>query len=173
MKQYQTTILFLSIGLLLTCCTDKAVNADKWYEETKAEILKQSVLKADSIVYTYNSDSTFKTEHHYSAGHEFLLNGYRNGVFIWEVNYSKDGKFELRREIHNNGSFAFEGIVYQSKFYGLATRLYPDGKIHEQGMRYKDESIGVWKQYDKMGKLIEENDFGDMDKLADLPTIEK
>jgi antitoxin component YwqK of YwqJK toxin-antitoxin module len=174
MKHFQTIVLLLlSIGLLFTCCSDKAINADKWYEDTKAEILKQSALKADSIVYTYNGDSTFKNEYHYSAGHVFFLNGYRNGVFRLEIHYSKDGKFELRREIHNSGSFGFEGIVYQSNFYGLSTWRYPDGKIHEQGIRYKGESIGVWKKYDKTGKLIGEDDYRNMDKLDDLPIIEK
>lgn len=172
MKQYKLTILlFLTIGLLMTRCTNKA---DKWYEDTKAEILKQSAVKTDSITYTYfRGDSSFKEEHYYFKGHEFLLNGYRNGVFRLEIHYSKDGKFELRREIHNNGSFAFEGIVYQSEFYGLSTWRYPDGKINRQGIRYKSEPVGVWKSFDEKGNLIAKDDYGNMDRLADLPVIEK
>jgi hypothetical protein len=45
-----------------------------------------------------------------------LLKGYNKDVLRLEIRYSNNGDFELRREICENGNYAFEGIVYKSNF---------------------------------------------------------
>jgi hypothetical protein len=134
--------------------------------------LKQSDLKADSTISTFNEDSTFRREHYYSGGQEFLLKGYNKGVLRLETHYSKDKKFELRREICEDGNWSFEGIAYKEHFYGLSTWKNCKGQLDHQGIRYNDQKIGVWKTWDE-GKLKEEKDYKNLTKLDSLPTIAK
>ena len=161
----------LEYSLTLECV--RKTSPDKWYEDAKAEILKQSELKPDSTIITFDEDSTFKKVHLFSSGHEFLLKGYNKGFLRLETRYSKDGNFELRREICNNGNYAFEGIVYKSNFYGLSTWFYCDGKIDHQGVRYNNQKIGIWKKFNETGKQIEETDYKNLEKIDSLPTLTK
>lgn len=176
MKIHQIPILTLLIlGLSLTRCanSNRITVSDKWYKNTKAEILKQSNLKPDSITLTFNEDSSYKKEHYFSVGHEFLLKGYNNDILRLEIHYSNNGDFELRREICENGNYAFEGIVYKSSFYGLSTWYYCDKSIDHQGIRYNSQKIGVWKKFDEKGKLTEEIDYKNFEKLDSMPAITK
>jgi antitoxin component YwqK of YwqJK toxin-antitoxin module len=176
MKRYHITILtLLTLGFSLTRCVnnDTKTAAHKWYEDTKAEILKQSNLTPDSTTLILNEDSSFKKEHYFSAGHEFLLKGYNKDVLRLEIRYSNNGDFELRREICENGNYAFEGIVYKSNFYGLSTWRYCDKSIDHQGIRYNGQKIGIWKKFDEKGKLTEEIDYKNIEKLDSMPTISK
>lgn len=165
----------LSIVLLLACCAshDGRTSTNKWYEETKAEILKQADLIPDSINLTYNEDRTFKEEHYFSGGHEYLFKGYNNEILRIEAHYSIDGNFELRREICENGNWGFEGIVYKGNFYGLSTWRYCNGQIDHQGVRHNDLKIGIWKKFDETGKQIEESDYKNIEQLDSMPIIKK
>jgi antitoxin component YwqK of YwqJK toxin-antitoxin module len=176
MKRHHITFLtLLTIGLFLTRCAsnDGKTSSDKWYEDTKAEILKQADLKPDSTTLTFYDDSTFKKEHYFSGGHEYLLKGYYKGILSLETYYSNDGNFELRREVCDNGNLGFEGIVYKDHFYGLSTWRYCDGQIDHQGVRHNDKKIGVWKKFDEAGKQIEETDYKNIEQLDSMPTITK
>ncbi len=165
--------IIFSIFILFAGCS-QTDQTTKWYEETKAEILRQSDMKADSSSLEYNEDSTFNRESFYLKGHKFRLIGSdTNGGIGLETHYSKDGNFELRREVCENGTFRFEGIYYINKFYGLSTWSYCDGRPSQQGVRYKSEKIGIWKDWDETGKLTEEKDFGKKEKLDSMPQINK
>lgn len=174
-RYYKTYFALLTVGLFLTRCAtnDGKTSSDKWYEDTKAEILRQADLNPDSTSLTYNEDSTFKKEHYFSGGHEYLLKGYDKEILRLETHYSKDGNFELRREICDNGNFGFEGIVYKGHFYGLSTWRYCNGQIEHQGVRHNDKKIGIWKKFDETGKQIEETDYKNLEQLDSLPTITK
>lgn len=176
MKRKHIIILTLMVvALFLTRCAsnDSMSSTEKWYENTKATILKQSDLKPDSTTLTFNEDSTFKKEHSFSGGHEFLLKGYNKGILRLETHYSKDGNFELRREVCDNGNFGFEGIVYKSNFYGLSTWRYCEGQLENQGVRYNDQKIGIWKNFDKTGKQTDETDYKNIEKLDSMPILMK
>ena len=176
MNRHNITFLtLLTVELFLTRCASNhgRTSSDKWYEDTKAEILKQSDLKPDSTALMYNEDSTFTKEHYFSAGHEFHLKGYNKGILRLEIHYSKDRNFELRREICDNGNFGFEGIVYKDHFYGLSTWRYCDGQIHHQGIRHNGKKVGVWKKFDESGKQIEETDYKNTELLDSMPTLTK
>jgi len=107
-RQALIILTILITGLTLTCCSSPS---NKWYEETKAEILRQSNIKADSIISTFNEDSTYRQEHYYFAGQEFLLKGYNNRILRIETYTTKGKNFELRREICDHGELGFEGIL--------------------------------------------------------------
>ena len=174
MKQKNLVFLvILAVGLILSSCFNDETKtlSDKWYEDTKAQILMQSDQKADSIEITFNKDSSFRYEHYYFGNQNFMLKGYSRDILRLETRFSKNKNFELRREICDNGNSGFEGIVYKKNFYGLSTWRDCSGKIAEQGVRYNDQKIGVWKTWDETGKLIKEEDYGNISKIDSMPTI--
>ena len=143
--------IFLSFLLLsmIIGCNKKHIDSQKWYDDTKAEILKQANLKADSISDFYDKDSSRKCQYSYLKGHLFRectikKEGTHGGIDFY---FSKDGKFVLRREICNNDTILFEGIYYQGGFYGLSTwwKNCDKRQIRSQGLRYKSSEIGIWQ----------------------------
>lgn len=172
-RPYTTLLTILAAGFFLAHCADNANDnpGDKWYDETKAEILKQAEVKPDSI--TRAEDSITVKEYSYSNGNVFHERWLKGGKLRAETFYSKDGNFELRREIFENGVFLFEGIVYNDHFYGLSTWNHQNGKPEQQGIRFNDQKIGVWKKWDEAGKLTEETDYKNLQKLDSLPRIGK
>lgn len=190
MKRIGIIILsLLLIGFCLTYCSNKEqsrnpkeeqakalieqqyASSSKWYKETKEQILKQAALKADCTISTYNENRSFKTEHFYLNGHEFMSKGFSDGILSVEIFFSKNKEFELRREICENGASSFEGIVYQGEFVGLSTWRNCNGNISEQGNRYNDKKIGIWKKFDRDEQLTEVNDYKNAEKLDSLPVI--
>src|SRR6478735_4528900 len=178
MKRIGIIILSLLLtGFCLTYCSNKEqsgnlkeeqakalieqqyASSSKWYKETKDQILKQSTLKADCTVSTYNENRSFKTDHFYLDGHEFMSKGFKDGILAVEIFFSKNEAFELRREICENGASSFEGIMYQGEFVGLSTWRNCNGNLSEQGNRYNDRKIGIWKKFDRDGELTEVTDY--------------
>jgi antitoxin component YwqK of YwqJK toxin-antitoxin module len=164
---------FIMIEILLShcACNNLKTSPNKWYEETKAEILKQSEYKPDSTTFTFNHDSSYRRAHFFFHGQEFLMKGYNKGHLRLEIHYSKDRNFELRREWHDNGIWGFEGIVYKKDFYGLSTWRHSNGQIEEQGIRCRNEKIGIWKTWSKEGKIIEQTDYKNIGKVDSMPKI--
>jgi len=151
----------LLVAHFLTGCNnrskDKRWNIDekdqKWYDNTKAAILRQSDVKTDSVISIFKGDSSHKYCYYYSQGHISLKKGYNKNKLRLEVHYSTDGLFELRREICDTGNYVFEGITYMADFYGLSTWWYCDGRIQRQGVRFKNDDVGNWKVWDEEHKL--------------------
>ena len=155
------TILVITVHFL-TGCNNKS-NKDqkwdidnkdqKWYDDTKAAILTQSDVKTDSTKSVFNSDSSYVYCYYYVNGRVFLKKGYSKRILRLEVHYSTDGRFELRREICENGNYSFEGITYMSDFYGLSTWWSCNGRIHRQGIRFRNDDVGNWKVWDEEHNL--------------------
>ena len=166
------SILYILIIALLTHCTnhDRKEQSNKWYLETKTEILKQSNLNADSTSQTFNEDKSYLTEDYYSFGHKFLTKGYNNTIPRLEIHYSKDGNFELRRELCDNGNLGFEGITYKEHFYGLSTWRRCNGTLDQKGVRFNDQKIGIWKEKALWGQY-KNTDYGNYNKFDSMPTI--
>lgn len=174
MKRYYRIYFFLmTVVFFHSRCASKAGKtlSASWYEFTKAEILKQADLSPDSIISSYNEDRSFKKEHYFSGGHEYLIRGYDKGILCIETHFSKEGSFELRRELCDNGNLTFEGIAYKKHFYGLSTWRYCDGQLMQQGVRYDDKKVGVWKTFDQKGRQIEETDYRSIAQLDSMPTF--
>ncbi|PBQ34210.1 hypothetical protein CNR22_21365 [Sphingobacteriaceae bacterium] len=170
---------FLSLTLPLLCAVVSMSfgtikqSADSWYEETKAEILKQAALKSDSIGFLFNSDSSKKKEMHFFKGHMFLAKFYKKGAPTSESYFSKDGNFELRRLFCENAIVSFEGIAYKTSLFGPFTEYYCSGKIKLQGFRFQSEGIATWKTFNESGVLVDESNLKNHSLLNSLPQIVK
>lgn len=183
------TALLGAALLFINCTNDPAPDpANKWYEETKAEILKQADHKPDSVVTVKNNaakretltdgsiivpETTLVFENAYSGGRLFHRRTIKHGKLRGETHFSADGSFELSKEIFENGNLLFEGIAYNGHSYGLSTWNHPNGKLAKQGLRFNDQRIGTWKKWDVTGKLLEETDYKNLDKLDALPQLLK
>ena len=62
---------------------------------------------------------------------------------------------------------------YRGSSYGLSVWSNCEGQLIEKGIRYKDQKIGIWKRWDEKGKLIEEKDYENIEKLDSMPSIVK
>ena len=149
---------YILIVLLLSSCTQKPkpLNPYHWYWETKSFILSESNLHADSTsVEKYGDGKTHKIKSIY-RGHPTIEKWYREtGEQVAQINYSRDGQFELRKEICKDGKPAFEGIFYKTEAYGPSTWWKCGKSKEEEGVRYKDRKIGVWKYWNNNGKVTE------------------
>ncbi len=163
------------LAIILNSCdtADYKTQAETWYNETKAAIFKQSDQQADSTITLYNADSSYQTVCPYAKGHLLLKRGFNHGLLRMEVYYSQDSKFELRREVCENGKVGFDGIFYEDKPYGVSTWNYCNGKTQEEGIRISDQKIGVWRKWDANGMLLDEKDYHNLGKLNQLPLISK
>lgn len=167
-------IIFLGAISLNSCVNNrKNASSQNWYETAKAVILKESGLHTDSTAITFNHDSTIIENNFFSSGHKFLIKGYKKSRLCFEIRYNHDGNFELRREFCPDSILAFEGIVYQSYFYGPTVWYYCNGKVDHGGNKYHDRKIGVWKSYNEKGELIKEIDYKNTEVLDSLPEISK
>ena len=171
MKYY--LIIFLAIiasaGLSSSCNHDRKIPSQKWYTETKTEILKESELQPDTTV-TNVIDSVFTEKHLLNKSHEFKKLGYKKGKLGLEIYYSTNGDFKLVRELYNNETL-FEGIAYKDQFYGLSTWKNVNGFLSEQGVRYKNNKIGIWKRYDENGVRKDDTDYKQQEFIDSMPLI--
>lgn len=183
------TVLLYAALLFISCNNSPAPDpAITWYEETKAEILKQADLEPDSVVTFKNTiakretlmngkiivpETTLVVEKAYLDGRIFHVRILSEEKPRAETFYSINGAFELRRELYPNGNYLFEGIIYNDHFYGLSTWSHANGKTEKQGVRFNDQRIGVWKKWDEAGILTEETDYQNLAKLDSLPQLMK
>lgn len=178
----------LAVALLFINCANSPAPdpANKWFEETKAEILKQADHKPDSVVTVKNNtakretltdgsiripDTTLIFENAYFNGRVFHKQVLKQDKLRAEIFYSNDGAFELWKEFYENGIYLFEGIAYNKHFYGPSTWKYENGKIKKQGVRFKDQKIGIWKDLDETGEKLQKVDYKNLDKLDSLPQL--
>jgi hypothetical protein len=157
------------ILLLVSCTRDIYNDSLEWYEEIKAEILKQSDLEADSVHTEVNG--TWRKEHSYNNGRKFLVRNFNDGNLRTETFYSTNSDFELRREICDRGLVAFEGIFYRGDAYGPSTWYKCDKKMTLRGVRYKGKEIGRWKIRNYHNDKLEDKDYGREELVDSLPRI--
>ncbi len=167
MNKYVLTILFLF------SCAQKPKHPDpySWYDNTKAIILSESNLLTDSTsIEKYENGKTHKVKS-FNQGHPTVEKWYREtGEQVVQTNYSRDGQFELRMEICKDGKPAFVGIFYKDEGYGPSTWWKCGKSKEEEGIRYKDRKIGVWKYWNDNGKMTE-TDNKDGNLIDSLPSI--
>ncbi len=166
-------LFFIAILTLLFSCNThhEKFDSEKWYQRTKDFILTESNLPTDSTsIENYANGKTHKVIA-FNNGHPTIEKWFReSGEQISETHYSCDGEFELRREICVDGQIAFEGIFYKKSAYGLST-WWGCGKIKEQeGIRFNEKKIGIWKSWDENG-IVKETDYKNNDLIDSLETI--
>ena len=143
MSRVPFVFIFLLIGLF-SCTQKKRFNPDEWYLKTRLAILKDASRRPDSSATNINIYDPNRV--YYLLKRKAIrsyLKGSKDGNAV--TFYSKDGLFELRREIAKNDTILFEGITYKKHFYGLSTWWYRNGEIRKQGIRWNDKEIGLWK----------------------------
>ena len=160
-----TTFSFFS------CKQSSTDYALKWSNDIKTKILEDVSLPADSTgIDTSKSNLKEVTFYH---------KGIRTKVFsirklkkdtILSIFYSKDQNFEIIRELCPAIDRSFEGIRYKGKHLGIAEFRFCNGKLKEQGFRL-DGNVGVWREWDENGKIIEETDNGHTERLDELRNI--
>jgi antitoxin component YwqK of YwqJK toxin-antitoxin module len=158
---------------MLSCHREQGAKTDAWFDRTRKEIIRQSDYMEDSVGVSYNHDSSFVSKYYYLKGRKMKVEGYNRGRLVTETDYSEDGNFEFRREICKNGDSGFEGFFYKNEAYGLSTWYYCSVKsmIELQGVRYKNEKIGVWRKWSRRGRLLEEINYGKEELLDSLPKL--
>jgi antitoxin component YwqK of YwqJK toxin-antitoxin module len=149
---------YFLIILLFCSCNQRPnpFNPNDWYQERKERILSESNLPTDSTsIERYENGKAHKVKS-FNHGHPTVEKWYREtGEQVVQTNYSRDGLFELRREICKDGKPLFEGIFYKGQGYGPSTWWRCGRSKEEEGVRFKDLKIGVWKYWDTSGKVSE------------------
>lgn len=145
---------------------------DEWTVKTKAEIVLQSDLTADNIIKEPGENNRIK-ERHFYKGHTFLNRIYKDGILNVEVHFSKDGAFELRKELWDNGIVAFEGIFYKGDAYGFSVWRFRNGDLNQIGTLFNNERISIWKEWGKDGQLVSEHNYENKDNLELMPILPK
>jgi hypothetical protein len=134
--------LFAFFSFHSVSCGSFNGKAKRWFDNTKSEILRQSDLSPDSL----GGDSVYVV--FYYKGRKFNESRFYGGKKRFEAFSSRDGDFELRREVCENGTIRFEGILYQGFFYGPSKWFNCDGSLSDEGFRFKGEHIGKWEYWD-------------------------
>jgi hypothetical protein len=173
MLSFRICTLVILILLSFVTCTngEKRHEVELWYAETKQAILRQANIKSDSAFVESYIDGRPHILTEYSKGRPVVKTWYREtGERVGETHYSSDGTFELRREIWPNGHLLFEGIFYKGNAYGPSAWWSADSLGIEEGVRYNNERVGIWRKKDINGK---ENryDFGHTEYLDSILLI--
>lgn len=170
-------ISFLIAAGLYACKSSPENYAVKWTEEIKEKIIEDANLSPDSLLI----DSTRRTLTLYKRNiklKQFLFKSNwditsGNIVFtdtLGSIFYSTDQKFELVRELCPAVDRSFEGIKYKGNHIGLATFSYCNGQIKQRGFRFNGD-VGIWKEYNTEGGIINKKDYENADRLNKLKEI--
>jgi antitoxin component YwqK of YwqJK toxin-antitoxin module len=163
--------LVLLMALAAGLSAAAPVDQKAWFEKTKATILRQSKMNADSVGQQLSDDLVRRTEMSYREGHLYLKKIYRQNILVQVAYFDQSGEFELRRELCPNGKSRFEGIYVRAEAYGICTWYFCSGKIEKQGVRYRGKDVGIWKFYDENGRVTEEVDFENQQLVGEMPVI--
>ena len=149
-------VFALTITLFIGCKESSTDYASKWSSDIKSKIFEDANIPVDSI----NVDTTNgKVVTFYNKGirtKQFRINTSTSDTIV-SIFYSKDQNFEIVRELCPENEPSFEGIRYKGNHLGLAEFRFCDGKLKEEDYRY-DGDVGVWKEWDENGNLVEEID---------------
>ncbi|MFN8313938.1 MAG: hypothetical protein U0289_14120 [Cyclobacteriaceae bacterium] len=163
--------LVLLMALAAGLSAAAPVDQKAWFEKTKATILRQSKMNADSVGQELSDDLVRRTEMSYREGHLYLKKIYRQNILVQVAYFDQSGEFELRRELCPNGKFRFEGIFVKGEAFGICTWFFCTGKTEKQGVRYRGKDVGIWKFYDENGRVTEEVDFENQQLVGEMPVI--
>lgn len=164
-------LFILLIGLLTSCEQPIEDFAYEWSNNVKENIINESHIESDRI----EIDSTRQNGQSiiYWKGDKKLKEFYYRpieGDTVVSIFYSSSQEFELVRELCPGVERSFEGIKYNGRHLGLAEFRFCNGDIKESGFRFNGD-VGIWKEYDENGKLINTNDYGNLDRLNELKKI--
>lgn len=167
---YRPLLLMTSAILMIACNPNQ--HDDAWTARVKEKIIAESDLPTDSAFTSEVADMGFKKIRYYSKRTLTREKWHHaNGFQPVEILYSKDGLFQLRRELCENGTVSFEGVFFKDQAYGMSTWWScDDHSVLEQGIRYKGKQVGFWKTKDDAGKTTKVN-FGKYPLIDSLERI--
>ncbi len=164
--------LLLPVFFLMQCRKTTPFSPETWYQTLRTTIQSQADLQADTTHFEYLADSTFSHRAFIHGGRVFREEWYgKAGDLQGKSLFTPDGKFEWRCEICPDRSVGFEGILFKNKFYGPSTWWYCNGQMRQQGYRYANREIGIWRRWDENGVLVDSIDRGNHDLLDSLRHI--
>lgn len=165
-------ILFTLLSFIFFSCKKSSTEyALDWSNEIKAKIFEDINISVDSTSIN-TSKGDVKEVTFYNKNIKTKLLGIRTstGDTLLSIYYSKDQNFEIVRELCPALERSFEGIRYKGKHLGLAEFRFCNGRLKEQGFRL-DGNVGIWKKWDESGKIINETDNGQTEKLDELRAV--
>jgi antitoxin component YwqK of YwqJK toxin-antitoxin module len=175
--RYFTLIIIAFFSLAFQSCKTSLTDyATDWSNNIKTKIIEDVNQQPDKIVFDSSSYNVTlykegKKLKFYHLNPKFSDNGQLLSLdTAVSIFYSTDQNFELVRELCKVNDRSFEGIRYKGNHLGLAEFRYCNGKLKESGFRFNGE-VGIWKEYDTIGKVIKETDQGDFSRLEKLKDI--
>ncbi|GGG36070.1 hypothetical protein [Hymenobacter glacieicola] len=101
----------------------------------------------------------------------FLQRRYQYQNLVFESYHAQTQDYELRREVCENGSFAFEGIFVDGEPYGISTWWACNNQLRMQGVRYKGERVGEWVIREENVPGTEIKDYGHFELITSMPVF--
>ncbi|PCJ63627.1 MAG: hypothetical protein COA58_15940 [Bacteroidetes bacterium] len=166
------TIITTLVICFLSACKQPIENfATNWSKSVKEKIIEESHIESDRIEIDSTRDN-WQTITYWKGDIKLKKFHYRplDEDTVVSIFFSKSQKFELVRELCPGVERSFEGIRYKGKHLGLAELRFCNGNIKERGFRFNGD-VGVWKEYNENGEIINSEDFGNTDRLNELREI--
>jgi antitoxin component YwqK of YwqJK toxin-antitoxin module len=175
MKQILQFCTVTSLLTILFSCgqtgNHETIN-DSWFEAIKQKILIDTDKQPDSLV-TEKGSTDYLTVFYYKDGKKYIERHLvlPDSAVGWEKLFGS-GNIEIRHEFYPKGQVGFEGVFINDRPYGLSTWFHKNGEIDEQGIRYKDKKVGIWKTWDEEGNLKETTNYHNEQLLDSLKKIQ-
>jgi len=171
------------VSLALCCIVFQSCNqsptdiAGKWTADIKKKIIEDASRQPDKTTFdSIHHELTLfrnnkKLQQYYLAAREDQSE--TNKAVIYDtamiVFFSTDQAFQwVRQPLIPKADRSYEGVAYKGNRYGLAEYNYRKDNVKEVGFHIKNLNVGTWKKYDSTGKVSDEVDNGNTDKLAQL-----
>ncbi len=125
-----------------------------WNESIRRSILIQSDFSGDSVEKKFHTDGRIFQLKFFIKGNPIIQKKFnQTGKESSVIYYSKDGLFELRQEICEDGEINCESIYVDGDVFGLFTKWDCDNLKVEEGFYYKGKKIGDWLKYGPNGSI--------------------
>ncbi len=148
-------------------------NLTAWTDAMKASIINDFEKGIDSTANIPIEDGALLEIYSYRNGQLKLKKTTTlDDLTIFEVfTAGASGEFELRRKYYPNGQMAYEGITLNDEHNGMDYWWHMNGQVEHQGLRFRSKNFGKWPYWKEDGSLIKEDNFGKMEYLDSLATI--
>lgn len=144
-------LIFTAILMYGSYCN--AQDTTNCYTEKLYEYQKDTINEADQVcrLFINRSDTSYKMLECYSIINPKVLIA---RLFIKDSKYTGPCKYWT-----DDGQLSFSGEYFENQRHGRWIYYFGDGTSSENYYE-KGRKTGIWKDYDKSGKLIRQTDYG-------------